>query len=163
MRQHKGRVDIRVEDNRFNFSHVRAGGTALDLHLSKANWLMSADQEKHWFVEGRLGEDWSQIYLEFISGGTGTIRLELRNGWFDDFEVNRHEVWVGDAELEGEGLSHIKFRGMDDGEDPGRQVMRTRTGKKAVLVWHCAPAVERIPVKAGKRYRLGAWFKANVV
>ena len=101
MVEHKGRIDVRVEEGKFNLSYVRAGGTTSDLQLSKADWLLSGDQEKHWFAEGNVSKEWSNIHIEFISGGTGEISLEFRGGWFDDLKVNRHEIWVTDIDFKG--------------------------------------------------------------
>lgn len=172
MMQYKGRIDVRVEGNSFNLSYLRAGGTASKIQLSKANWLLSGDQEKHWFVEGDLDERWSQIYIEFISGGTGNMSIEFRGGWFDDFNINRHEVWLDDVELEGGAIINSSFEelnaskeilGWQGIEAYSDEKIKSRTGKRCVLIWHDEPAVQKIPVVAGKRYKVGAWFRPNVI
>jgi hypothetical protein len=139
--QYKSRIDIRVAENKFNLSHVTAGGNASKIELSKANWLLTRDQEKHWFVETILDEQWSEVYIEFISGGAGEISIEFRGGWFDDLSVNHHEVWVSDIEIEG----------MD------------KENQTAGLIWHDEPLVRKIVVVAGKKYKVSARFKPNAI
>lgn len=169
---YKGRIDIRVEGSKFNLSYVKAGGTANNLQLSKADWLLSGDQEKHWFVEGNLEEKWSNIYVEFISGGTGEISLEFRGGWFNDLAENHHDIWMTDIDFEGKGMINSDFSKTDeDGNVVGwggskvfsDETKDSRSNKRSVLIWHDEPVVQRIPVAAGKKYKVSVWFKPNVV
>lgn len=170
--QYKGRIDIRVEGNKFNLSHVRAGGTLSKLQLFKASWLLSKDQEKHWVVSGDLDKNWGQLYIEFMTGGLGGVRLEFRGGYFGDLDTHKHEVWLDDVEAEGVDIVNGSFEERDaDNRIPGWDGIKifnnegtdARTGKVCALVWHHEPAVQRIFVNPGKRYKVSAWFKPNVV
>ncbi len=172
MLNHKGRIDLRVENYRFNLACVVVGGTASGLILSKANWLLSDDQEKHWFVEGELAQGWSQIYLEFIAGGSGEISAEFRGGWFPDFDTNRHEIWICDVYLEGGEMANPDFRETDRyGEVVGWGGIKEysdessdcRSGKRSALIWHDEPAVQKIKVSAGRKYKIGAWFRPHAL
>jgi len=170
--EYRGRIDIRVEANRFNLSHVRAGGTLFRPCLFKARWLLSKDQERHWVVSGRLQKGWDQLFIEFVPAGTGEINLEFRGGYFDDLTVNRHEVWLDDVELDGETIVNGSFEDVDednkiigwDGiESYNDKNVRPRTGNRCALVWHEQPAVQKIFVTPGKRYRVSAWFRPYVI
>lgn len=172
MMRYKGRIDLRVEGNKFNLSHVNAGGTLPMVTLFKATWLLSIDQEKHWVASGDIEKDWAEIYIEFIAGGTGRVSLEFRGGYFDDLNVNRHEVWVRDVKLEGGIIVNGGFEELDRENKiigwEGVKVynnddVKARTGKRCAMVWHDEPAVQRVSVVAGKKYRLSAWFKPNVI
>lgn len=170
--KYKARIDIRVEDNKFNLSHVKAGGTLSATGAFKADWLLSKDQEKHWFVSGELGKDWGQLYIEFMAGGRGATLLEFRGDYFDDLDVNRHEIWLDDVALEGGKLYNSSFEDTDDSGNVKAWAgvktispchMRARTGKRCILVWHDEPVVQKVFLEAGKRYKLSAWFKPNVI
>lgn len=140
MKDYIGRIDIRVEGGGFNLAYVRPGGTAANIQLCKADWLLADDQEKHWFVQGWVSETWSQIYVEFIAGGKGKVSLELRGGWFSDLGEDHHEIWIKEVELGSVALNEEK---------------------ENILVWHDEPFVRKADVLAGKKYRISAWFKAN--
>ena len=38
-----------------------------------------------------------------------------------------------------------------------------RSSKRSALIWHDEPIVQKVPVTAGKKYKISAWFKPNVV
>jgi len=170
--QYKGRIDIRVEGNKFNLSHVRAGGTLTKPQLFKANWLLSKDQEKHWVVSGDLERGWAELCIEFVAGGKGNLSLEFRGGWFDDLDINRHEVWLDDVELDGGSIVNGSFEevdkdnrivGWEEIKTYNNEDVRARTGKRCVMVWHQEPAVQKVFVKPGKKYKVSAWFRPNDV
>lgn len=140
MKDCAGRIDVRAEDSGFNLAYVAAGGTAANIQLCKADWLLADDQEKHWFVQGRVNETWSQIYIEFIAGGKGKVSLELRGGWFSDLAADHHEIRIKEVEFDGIILDKEK---------------------ESIVVWHDEPFVRKIDVLAGKRYKIRAYFKAN--
>jgi len=172
MTQYKGRIDLRVEGNKFNLSHVKAGGTVPGFLLFKATWLLSEDQEKHWVVSGDMAEDWREVSIEFIAGGTGRVSLEFRGCYFDELDTNHHEVWLDDVRLEGGDLINGSFEETDaDGGVAGwsgitvvnRGDIKARTGARCVLVWHDEPAVQSIAVAAAKRYKVSAYFQPNII
>ena len=119
-----------------------------------------------------MSKEWSNIHIEFISGGTGEISLEFRGGWFDDLKVNRHEIWVTDIDFKGGEIINSELTETDeDGNITGWSGMKefkdgekyARSSKRSALIWHDEPIVQKVPVTAGKKYKISAWFKPNVV
>ena len=172
MNKDRARIDVKVEDKRFNLSCVKAGGGLSEVQLFKADWLLSIDQERHWIVKGFVDSDWRQMYIEFISGGTGNLMLEFRGDFFDDLKVNHHEIWIDSVEFSGGEIVNGSFEGLDEHNHLigwngssifNDQQIVPKTGNRCVLIWHHEPVMQRVSVRAGKRYKVSGWFRSNVV
>ncbi len=166
-----GRIDILSKDMEFELLDVNAGGTT-NTKFSHAHWLPVKDKKKYWFVEGGVGFRWENIWLEFTAGASGYILVNIRGSYYDNIKKYHHDVWVDDCEVVGTQVENGGFEMIAPHGKPaywgwtGSKIRystdgsQSHTEKCCVLIWHDIPLVQRIEVEKGKRYKVGAWFKA---
>ena len=166
-----GRIDIYSQDNAFELTNVKAGGTD-QYKLDYARWESPANQKKHWIVEGGVGKKWENLWIEFTPSASGTVLVNLRGSFYEDMQQYHHDVWVDDFEVKGALVKNGSFEMIDPSGKPAywgwtgsaRQYStdgsQARSGQCCVLVWHDLPLVQAITVEANKTYRVSAWFKA---
>ncbi|MDD5155464.1 MAG: hypothetical protein PHF11_03150 [Candidatus Omnitrophica bacterium] len=166
-----GRIDIYSQDMEFELIDVKAGGT-LKARCDYAHWLDSKDQQKHWFAEGGVGSEWENLWIEFTPSASGYLFINLRGSFYDNVKHYHHDVWVDDCQLEGGALRNGDFEMIDPDSKPAywswngskdrysTDGSQAHSGQCCVLIWHDIPLLQRIEVRAQKRYKVSAWFKA---
>lgn len=162
------RIDIHSEDMEFTLEKVKSNGVA-----QFANWLpKEEDWTKNWMTQMELvTNNWQQLWIEFVPDDSGYVYVQLRGSFYPDNKTNRHEVYVDDVVVEGEDtmIENGSFEEQDKSDNPiawglpaastSQVVIFPRSGDYSMIVWHDSPVVQKIPVKAGVKYRISAWFK----
>lgn len=165
------RIDIYSQDMEFELIDVKAGGT-IKAKYGYAHWLEPKDQKKHWFAEAGVGREWENLWIEFTPCASGYLFINLRGSFYDNVKQYHHDVWVDDCQIEGGALRNGDFEMIDPDGKPaywswsGSKTRYSTDGSQAhsgqccALIWHDIPLLQRIEVKAQKRYKVSAWFKA---
>ncbi|MFA5156887.1 MAG: glycosyltransferase family 39 protein [Candidatus Omnitrophota bacterium] len=161
------RIDIHSADMKFAFKDVKSNGVA-----QVAEWLPEKDWTKSWITQMELVSNmWQQLWIEFVPLESGDMYIQFRGSFYPDNESNHHEVYVDDVAIEGKGLKIVNgsFEEQNYLGSPltwdlpvassSQTTELARSGRCSVLIWHDSPLVKKIPVKAGVKYRLSAWFK----
>lgn len=166
--ERSARIDISSE-NKFAFTGV------------KSNGVVTPDPTKGWIahldlraLEGKQRGKWQEMWVEFTPEESGFVLIIIRGAYYNDLNVNRHEVWIDDVSIEGVGseITNGSFERIDSKGSPtnwfwpapskdsySTNGSQARTGRNCILVWHDAPITQRIGVKAGNKYKVSAWFK----
>lgn len=165
-----GRIDIYSQDKMFELKDVVGGGST-PTRCDYARWEGSTDQQKHWIVEGGVGEKWENIWIEFTAASSGYVLINLRGSFYANMQQYHHDVWVDDCTVDGAPLKNAGFEMIDPRGKPaywswGGSIQRyssdgsqAHSGKCCVLVWHDLPLVQNFAVEANRRYKVSAWFK----
>lgn len=163
-----GRIDVYSEDMRFILKDVKSNG-----QVQYATWSpKKQDQKKNWIAQMELtADDWQELWMEFMPAGSGFVYIVVRGSMYPDIQTDRHAVLVDDVAVTGEG-AEIQDGGFEDLDTSGNptgwglpaasssQVSNlSHSGKYSLIVWHDSPAVQKMAVKAGVKYRINAWFK----
>jgi len=173
-----GRIDIYSENLKFDLTEVKSNSL-----VQFADWLPKKDQKKHWVLHmGLLTKEqmkgankWQELKIEFIPSESGFVTMEFKGPYYSDIKVNHHEIWVDDVKVEGEGVS-IQNGSFEEIDSQGKPIgwvwpdsskdristdgSQAHIGKVCILVWQDKPIVQKIPVKAWKKYKVSAWFKS---
>jgi len=170
-KERSARIDIYSSDMKFDLSDVKVGG-GLKAKCDYARWVNAKDQKKYWIAEGGVGHRWEEMWLEFTSAGTGEVLINIRGSYFKDIKQRHHDVWVDDFQVSGAQVKNGDFEMIDPDGMPAywgwsgskkrysTDGSQAHSGKCCALVWHDIPLIQKIKVEAGKKYRVGAWFKA---
>lgn len=173
-RDRSGRIDVYSQDTEFELIDVKVGGT-LKPRCDYARWLAVADQKKHWFVEAGVSGQWENIWIEFTPSATGYLFINLRGSFYENVKQYHHDVWVDDCKVEGGALMNGDFEMIGSDGKPAYwgwsgakerysiDSSEAHTGSCCVLVWHDIPLLQKIEVRAQKRYKVSAWFKSYKV
>lgn len=166
--ERSGRIDISSE-NKFGFKGVKSNGA------------VNPDPTKGWIahlalrvLEGKEKGEWQEMWVEFTPEESGPVVISIRGAYYNDLNVNHHEVWVDDVSIEGVGseITNGSFELIDSKGNPTNWFWpapskdyyntngpQAHTGKTCILVWHDAPIIQKIMVKGGVKYKVYAWFK----
>lgn len=173
-RERSGRIDIYSQDMEFELIDVKVGGT-IKPRCDYGHWLAPDDQKKHWLAEGGVGRNWENIWIEFTPAASGYIFINLRGSFYENVKQYHHDVWVDDCQLEGGALMNGGFEMIGSDGKPAYwgwsgtkerysiDASEAHTGSCCVLVWHDIPLLQKIEVRAQKRYKVSAWFKSYQV
>ena len=98
------------------------------------------------------------------------VTISITN--YEDIKKHHHDVWVDDCEVYGATIKNGDFEMIGNDNKPAywgwkgspdRYITdgtQARSGRCCVLIWHDTPLIQKIEVRAGKSYRISAWFKA---
>jgi len=171
LEERSGRIDIYSQDLAFKLGDVKAGGT-INVKHHCAHWLIPNDQKKHWIVEGAVDKEWVNLWIELTPESSGYVLINLRGSFYENIKKYHHDVWVDDCEVNGTSIRSGDFEMIGPDNKPAywgwsgsperysTDGTQARSGRCCVLVWHDIPLVQKIEVRAGKNYRISAWFKA---
>lgn len=166
--ERSARIDISSE-NKFGFKGVKSNGVVTP--DSTKGWIAHLDLRA---LEGKERGKWQEMWVEFTPEESGFVLISVRGAYYNDLKVNHHEVWVDDVSIEGVGseITNGSFERIDSKGNPtnwfwpapskdsySTNGSQARTGRNCILVWHDAPIIQRIGVKAGNKYKVSAWFK----
>ena len=172
-RDRSGRIDIYSQDMEFELIDVKAGGT-IQQRCDYAHWLEPKDQKKHWVVEGGVGREWENIWIEFTPAASGYVLINLRGSFYESIKKYHHDVWVDDCEVNGATIKNGDFEMVGSDNKPAywgwsgspkrysTDGIQAHSGRCCVLIWHDIPLIQKIKARAGRSYRIGVWFKAYI-
>jgi len=124
--------------------------------------------------EKRLGQEWEEVWVEFVPEGDGEVDIDLQGEhypkenaddirlvWADSVTVEAAEIVNGDFEQAGaDGLPvGWRFTGGFPAERYSRDGAIAHSGQSCVAVWYGAQARQAFAVERGKTYRVRAWFR----
>jgi hypothetical protein len=163
------RFDLGVVDRAFDIALTKTSRGTL---AGPAGYL--GDKAKTGLeVHKKLGRNWEQSWVEFVSSGDGFVQINLQGEWYS---ANRPDdiryIWVDDVRVEG---AKIVNGDLDDFTPDGKLVGWTygntdpkyysrdgsiaKSGKSCVAIWLGNTLGQKIAVKKGGTYRVGAFFR----
>ncbi|KPK64205.1 MAG: hypothetical protein AMK73_04760 [Planctomycetes bacterium SM23_32] len=169
----RGRIDVYVVGNAFDLGHLNAPAEA-DA-LGHCPWLGEGKEKTGLTCERRLGRDWEELWVEFVPEGDGQVEIDLQGEWYQARGDDVRLVWADSVTVEGTTIRNGDFEEADPagrpagwrftGGFPSERYSRdgsvARSGRSCVAVWHGSQARQAFAVEAGKRYRVGAWFRVT--
>lgn len=162
------RIDIHSEDMKFTLEEVKSNGVA-----QIANWLpKEQDWAKNWITQMELiTNSWQRVWIEFVPSESGSVFVVIRGSLYLDNKTNHHEVYVDDVVIKENGITveNDSFEEQNSLDNPigwdlpfasvSQVANLPHSGNYSMITWHDSPIVRKIPVKAGVKYRIEAWFK----
>jgi hypothetical protein len=124
-------------------------------------------------VHKKLGRNWTEAWVEFVAGGDGLVQINFQGEWYSS---NRPDdiryIWMDDVRVVGAKIPNAdleeytpegKLVGWTYGNTEPKYYSRdgsiAKSGKSCVAIWLGNVLQQKIDVKKGGTYRVGAFFR----
>jgi len=171
--ERSARIDVYSANKGFDLLNVTSNG-----NLQKPS--SDSKTKNRWYISYlKLKKDskaWTELWIEFTPASSGNVFIELRGSIFSDLKTNHHAVWVDDVSVTGPDSVSIKngsfetlnakgfpewwFWPAASKDNLSVDANQAHAGKTCVSVYHDGQIIQNVTVKANKKYRVSAWFKA---